>query len=416
LFIHSLVTIHLLACVFPVIFFSDRPGRAKFLIGAAAFCICFLSYMHWMTPPPMSREEAGIFMRAKGDMQHISPLAQGMANYLKFGLMLTLAILGQRRWLSAEPGARLMINFAITGTIVALMLGLAAVFGHLLSITEMQPMRIFFWVSLFLQVIVAWAACAALIERHPVSWVFLGVIIFSMADSLWAEGLAVLAIVGLGFEWISRQPWKSKALTRWFDRLLWAFAFAVVICALAGNKAPLQSVRDPWLIALGGGLPLLMKLSEWHGAQTLWSAFGLCLCAAAIGMHHAWAVAQEKTLNSRRNDWLAVCGWCSTNTAKADVFLTPPSGDNFRLHALRSSISEEMSALAWVAPRVYKTNMEMAVALTREFKNGSWDLDGLRGAARTNGARFVLVDGPFRPAHHAVFTAGAFSLHHFDDY
>ena len=146
LFIHSLVTIHLLACAFPVILISERQAKGKVLLGAAGFCTCFLFYMHWMTPPSMSPEEAYIFIRAKGDMQHISPLSQGAVNYLNFGLMLTLAILGQRRWLSTERGARLMINFTICGTIIAFVLGLTAVFGRNLRIMEIQPLRIFFWV------------------------------------------------------------------------------------------------------------------------------------------------------------------------------------------------------------------------------------------------------------------------------
>jgi hypothetical protein len=415
-FIHSLVTIHLLACVFPVILFGDRPGRAKFLLGAAGFCLCFLCYMHWMTPPRMSAEEAGIFLRAKGDMQHVSPLAQGVGNYLKFGLVFALAFLGQRRWLSAEPGARLLINFVMTGTVVSLMLGFATVFGHSLSITQVQPMRIFFWVTVFLQVIIAWAAGAALQERHPVAWALLGVILFSMADSLWAEGLAVIAIAGIWLDWVWQRAGQSKALARWSERLMWGFALVVVACALSGNKPPLQSVRTPWLIALGAGLPALMKVSEWNGTRTLWPAFGLCLCAAAIGMQHGWAAAQEKDRKSGRNDWLAICEWCRKNSAKGDRFLTPPREDNFRLHALRSSIGEEMSALVWVDPRAYESNTEEAAALRTELKNGCWDLNGLRAAARTNGIRYVLVDGPFRPAHHAEFTAGAFSLHRADDY
>ena len=286
LFIHSLVTIHLLACVFPVILFSGRQGRAKFLLGAAGFCVCFLSYVHWMTPPPMSPEEAGIFMAAKGQMQHISPMAQGAADYLKFSLMLALAILGQRRWLSAEPASRLVIGFAICGTIIAFLLSFVAVFGGILSITQMQPMRIFFWVTLFLEVIIAWAACAAFNERHPLAWAFLGVIIFSMADSLWAEGLAILAIAGVGFDWISQRPWKYKELARWSGWLLWAFAFAVVACALCGNRGPLQSLRDPWLLMLGVGLPMVIKISQFERVHDCLVGRGPVSLLCRIGAQH----------------------------------------------------------------------------------------------------------------------------------
>ncbi len=364
----------------------------------------------------MSREEAGIFMQAKGDMLHISPLVQGAANYLKFGLLLAVAIIGQRRWLSAEPAAKLMVNFAITGTMIAIMLGLAAVLGRFLSIMQMQPMRIFFWVTLFLYVIIAWAACAAFNARHPLAWAFLGVVVFSMADSLWALGFCLVVITGCGIEWMSRQTWKNGELARWSGWLMWVFAVVVAGCALSGHKAPLRSLRDPWLLALGVGLPLVMKLSERKGAKTLWPALGLCLCAAAIGMQQGWAGAPGRNRKSSRHDWLAVCDWCRKNSAKGDLFLTPPMEDNFRLHALRSSVGEEIGALAWVAPKAYQTNMEMAAALRTEFKDGCWDLNGLRDAARTNGARFVLVDGPFRPAHPAVFASGAFSLHQVDDH
>jgi hypothetical protein len=415
LFIHSLVTIHLLACVLPVLLLSERQKRVKFLLGAAGFCVCFLSYMHWMTPPPMSSEEASIFMAAKGKMQHISPLVQGAADYLKFGLLLALAVLGQRRWLSAQPASKLIIHFAICGTIIAFLLSFVAVFGGFLSITQMQPMRIFFWVTLFLQVIIAWAACAAFNERHPVAWALLGVIIFGMADSLWAQGLAVLTIAGFGFDWISQRPWKNKELARWSGWLLWAFALAVIACALSGNRGPLRSLRDPWLLMLGAGLPMVIKISELKRAMTVSLVVGLCLCSAAVGAHHAWETAQEKSLKSSRNDWLVVCDWCRKNSAKADLFLTPPTGDNFRLHALRSSVGEEMSALAWVDPKAYKTNLDVAAAVKKDFQNGSWDLDGLRSLSRIHGARFVVVDGPFRPAHQAVFSAGGFSIHEVGD-
>jgi hypothetical protein len=416
LFVHSLVTLHLLACVFPVILISERQGRAKFLLGAAGFCICFLCYVHWMTPAPMSHEEAGIFLRAKGDMQHISPLTQGASNYLGFGLMLALAILVQRRWLSAEPGAKLLINFAMTGTVIALMLGFAAVFGHVLKIVQIQPMRIFFWVTLFLDVIVAWAACVALNARHPMGWVLLGVVMFSMAGSMWAQGLVLIAIAGCGLDWMGQRIWKNGELARWFGWLMWAFAVVVAGCALSGHKAPLRTLRDPWLLLLAVGLPLLMKFSKWNGAKTPWPAFGLCVCAAVIGIHHGWTGDPERNAKSTRRDWLAVCYWCRKNSAKEDVFLTPPTEGNFRLHALRSSIGEEISALAWVAPKVFKTNREMAAVLRTEFKDGYWDLNGLRDVARTNGARFVLVDGPFRPADQPLFAAGAYSLHQVNDH
>jgi hypothetical protein len=159
-----------------------------------------------------------------------------------------------------------------------------------------------------------------------------------------------------------------------------------------------------------------MALSEWNGAKALWLVLGLCLCSAAVGIQRSWAGAQERNRKSHRNDWLAVCDWCRKNSAKEDLFLTPPLEDNFRLHALRSSIGEEMSALVWVAPRAYKTNMATAAAIRADLKNGCWDLTGLRDAARTNRARFVLVDGPFRPADRAEFTAGAFSLHLVNDH
>jgi len=132
-------------------------------------------------------------------------------------------------------------------------------------------------------------------------------------------------------------------------------------------------------------------------------------------MEQGWAGVGGHNHKSSRQNWLAVCQWCEKNSAKNDLFLTPPTEDNFRLHALRSSIGEEMSALAWVAPCAYKTNMELAAAIQKDFKNGSWDLNSLRAAARANGARFVLIDGPFDPPHQAAFAAGTFSLHRVDD-
>jgi hypothetical protein len=161
---------------------------------------------------------------------------------------------------------------------------------------------------------------------------------------------------------------------------------------------------------------MVIKISQFRRVMTVLLVVGLCLCSAAVRAQHGWTVAREKDLKSSRNDWLAVCDWCRKNSAKADLFLTPPPGDNFRLHALRSSLGEEMSALAWVDPKAYMRNWEMAAAIRTDFKNGCWDLNGLRDAARTNGARFVLIDGPFRPAHQALFTAGAFSIHQVDDH
>ena len=190
LFIHSLVTIHLLACLLPILLFVERRTWPALLLGLAGFFLCFLGYIHWMTPPAMSSEEAKIFMSAKGQMVHVSPLAQGMANYVKTALLFGLAMLGQRRWLADQPAAKLILGFAVCGSLVAFLLSFASVIGGVSSFAQMQPMRIFFWVTLFLQVIVAWATCAAIKERHGAVWALLGYIVFGMAGALWAEGLA----------------------------------------------------------------------------------------------------------------------------------------------------------------------------------------------------------------------------------
>ena len=413
LFIHSLMTVHLLACVFPVMLWSDPGGRTKLLIGLAGFSICFLAYLHWMTPPSMSPEEVGIFIRAKGDMQHVSPRAQGAADYLKFGLTLALAVLGQRRWLSSQAASRLLIKFAICGAMISFALGFAAVYGRSSSITQLQPMRIFYWVTLFLEVIIAWAAGAALQARHPFAWAFLGVIVFAMTESLWADALMVLAIAGVVLDPLRLQPSLHRLWVRVSAGLPWVFAVAATACALSGNRGPFQSLRDPWLMALGLGVPLLGEFADFKGAMAVALVFGLCLCAAGIRIHHDWTVKKDSDLG--RNNWLAACNWCRQNSAKDDLFLTPPAGDNFRLHALRSSIGEEMSALAWVAPRAFETNRNTAAKIGAGFKVGRWDLTFLRDIARTNGAKFVLVDGPFIPSHQAVFTAGGYSIHQVND-
>jgi hypothetical protein len=236
-----------------------------------------------------------------------------------------------------------------------------------------------------------------------------------MADSLWAEGLAALAIAGLGFDWSNQRPGKSKELTRWSGWLLWAFAFVVIAGALSGNRGPLQSLRNPWLVVLGVGLPVVMKLTESNRTRSVSLVLGLCLYATGIGMQQGWSRAREKNLESGRHDWLAVCDWCRMNSAKADLFLTPPAGDNFRLHALRSSIGEGMSALAWVDPKAYTNNAATAMAVEKNYQKGSWDLEGLRSLSRIYGAKFVVIDGPCKPANHAVFSSGRFSIHEVAD-
>ena len=45
-------------------------------------------------------------------------------------------------WIDSSAAAKKIINFAIAGTIVALLLGFAAIFGRSLSIMQVQPMRI----------------------------------------------------------------------------------------------------------------------------------------------------------------------------------------------------------------------------------------------------------------------------------
>lgn len=411
LFIHSLVTIHLLACVLPVVWLAERGRRLHLLPGMAAFVVCFLAYIHWMTPPRLTAEESAIFIRAKGDIVHISPLAQFGSDYVKFFLLSALAILGQRRFLGAEPGAKQLVQFAIAGTIIGLLLAFAAVFGGILPFMQLQPMRIFLWVTLFLHVTVAWSAAAALTEKSPVGWAFLGFILLSMSGSLWAEGCALLAIVGLAVELLASAVHRPANLVRSSRWLLVAFAFVVTIGALSGDRGPLQSLRNPWLLILALGLLLFIKIrtSEW--SRMFWLVIGLCLCAAAIGSQGSWRYAREKDLKSSRHDWLAVCNWCRANSAKGDLFVTPPNGDNFRVHALRSCIGEEMSSLAWVSPRAYQDNADTSAAISKLFKNGCWDLKRMCEVARENGARFVVVKGNYQPAADPVFEQGIFSVH-----
>ena len=411
LFVHSLVTVHLLACVVPVLLLRERAGRVGFLTGAAFFSACFLGYLHWMTPPPMSAEEAALFIRAKGGMQHISPMAQGAADYVKFGLTLGLAGLARRRWLSGQPASAQIMGFAVCGAAVAFLLAFGAVFSGSLGLTQLQPMRIFYWVTLFLQVIIAWAACEALLQRHPLGWVLLGAIVFAMADSLWSTGLSLAAVAGLGAGLLRPGAWIQSKLARFPAGLLWAFALAVIVCALSGNKDPLRSLRDPWLLLLGAGLPALLAVSKPNRAGLVSVVAGLCVCAAAIGTRHSWQGVREKNLKASREEWLLVCDWCRTHSAKSDVFLTPPAGDNFRVHAFRSCVGESMSALAWIDPKGEQKNAQTAAWVQAQLKDGCWDLNGLAGLARTNGAKYLVVQGAFKPLSAPLFQQGVFSVH-----
>jgi hypothetical protein len=326
-FVHPLVTFHLLLAVFPLL------NRRKQLPGFLVFAVCAAVYVLTMAPH-LSAEEGQIFLAAKGHINHISLLNQGAFGWVK--LLAVTAVVVRAQYKDGDGKTGMLLGCVLAGFASALALSALALATHSVSLALFQPMRVFFWVTLFLGLLLAVFAAK---DR-----LLLIVLLLWMLDSLWMVPFAALIFVG------------REDLIRYGTWLLTALAAAALFV-----HTPFESTRE---VAPALVLFLLSIPSGW----VVVPALALTLYGAAL---------HRKVPDA---DWTAVRRWASQNTAKGDRFVTPPGAENFRAVALRSSLTEGSSALAWVEPRLYvEGERDAADALADPF-----------GFAERRGARYVI--------------------------
>ncbi len=402
-FVHPLVAFHFVLAAAPVVLLRTRFAKTH-LAGVALFGLCAVLYVHFFAPPPMTSEEARLFLLAKGDKPHVSLFAQSATEWLRMAGLVLLCWLAQRNLARSDSKSGLLLGFILSGTASGLCLSTVATFGHWARLAQFQPMRIFIWVTFFCYVLLALLAVRALRESRPVAGILLAIPMLTAMGSLWALlflflGLAYFLLLELGPAAMQRLP-SPDTLTR--AALALAVAGIFVAWAL-GRRQPFPSFRDPVTLApalLVGSFASISVLAS----RRRWIAAGLLVVTSAVG---ATIVSHRARSNP---DWDAVRRWAERNTPKAARFLTPPKAHDFRTLSLRTTVSERTSTIAWVDPRLNEENREFAHTVERGLHGKVWDLAYLDGLARRAGAAYILVKGPYTPSAAPLFRSGAYTV------
>lgn len=431
-FFHSLMTFHLFLTVVPpmlLMHWTNKKARKENVVGIVLFAISTLLYLNTMAPPAMTAQESRIFWSAKGSMQHVSPFSPGAMAWLKIVSLVVLAGLAYRRFLRAHPKSLLLVGFVVSGSLSGVLLAFAAVFLESAQLALFQPLRVLLWVTFVSNLLLAMACVRALRESRPGGVVLLAVLILGILNSLWATGFTILAIIYfLAAEWQVATKWPTDErletlaavailvtvgamLLGWTIRHRLPLATlhevpsivcAVVLALIAASR--LQPVRKMWKVSEG-------QRPDWPGASIgsrwRWGAVGCLMVYALISRSidcHAYY--------ARRVDpeWETVTRWCRLHTAKDAKFVTPPGVGFFRVRALRTSLNEPVSALAWVDPLVMLDQADCAREAAGAYQGKRRRLERLFSLATQWKARYVMLKGSYESDASPVFRTAKYSV------
>lgn len=407
--VHVIVGLQFVLCVVPVLMWRRKFDKG-FLLGAGLFAACCALYLLTMAPPPMSADEWQLFLSTNGNTGHISLFRHGWLDWFGFASVFGLALMARNRFLKGEAGFGLLQHASICGSVIGLALSLTAVLTHAMKPMLFQPMRIFFWVTLFCFLLIV----AAMVEAfknaaHQAGILLASVLALTTLNSILAPLFAFIGLVYFIAEWLlakrSGRGGFDSALAISTKAALTSIAAAIFAAWMLGTKQPIGSLRSPVLLlpcAIGLVALFFPKLKSLQTPM----AVGLmlyCLVAASIYRYEY----NRRYLDS---DWRAVRLWIQANTNPADRFITPPDQIGFRVLALRTTVSESLPRVVWSAPFTFLENKQAAERAAKGYTNNATDAAYLVGLAREWKCGYVVARGNYDAQMAPLFRSGEFSV------
>lgn len=407
IFIHSLVTLHLVAMVAPPLLLLNRERRSL-LAGLGLFLACTGVYLTFMSPPPLSAEGARLFLQEKGSINHIAFLNHPPVNLLNTLLVLVLAWLSYWHLDRDTPTSRLLAYFLVSGTVATIVLSTAATTTAIVKLSLLQPARIMLWVTLCAYLLLAIATLKALQQRALVGVILLAVLVFTLFGSLWT--LACVAL-GIGYFLAKSLPIWRRAVEIWKLETLTKAAFFLLVIGMfvawaVGKYLPFDSFRNPMPLVAGLLLAALVYKNLFEHS-TRWMLTGLVLAYAVAGASLHWHQSYAERVDP---DWYALQMWSREQTPVDAAFITLPEYGNFRTRAFRTTLNEPMSALAWVDPLLNEANAAAAARVRAGYDGTTWDMEYIFTLAREWDATYVVVKEPYTPRVAPVFEAGPYRV------
>lgn len=409
IFIHSLAAFQFALCVAPL--FLRRKVEREHWIGAGIFAVCCLLYFLSMAPPSLSPEEGRIFVEAERGSSHIDLLKYKAFHWIGALGMLAVAALGRRVFHRADEKSALLVKFALTGTVAAIVLSLLAVKTGSVPLALFQPLRLFYWVGLFSTIVLAAAAVEAFRQTVIGGILLIAPLALIAVDSRWSAIFILLALIYLALmETVARRfPTRLDLLEQAFRWALVALAGLFLGAWALGGRWGFASLRSPEPAFLGA--LCLLSAAVFYRAR-FWrpAAAGL-----AIALCLWFATTQSRKFYEERADpaWDQVRVWSRDHTANDARFLTPPDKPNFRSLALRSSQTERISQLSWVDPFVYQQNGLAADRAEQGFSNGAKSESNLKvlvPLAKELQCRYIVTESSLPSDIYPLFRVGTYSI------
>ena len=399
--VHPLDTLHLSALAIPALILA-RPKHGYLAnlgarwVGLGVFLAACLIYAAWLAPPALSAEEARLFMEFKGGIGHVSPLAQPFWGWVKMTIFTILAWAALRTEEAGELSwsSRWLSLAILSGLVCGLVLSIAALVLDSATLFRLQPLRILPWTYFLVFLSLALAAADHLQSRLSSGPLLCATLLLVILDSLWALPTALLALVAV----VATMPSPlGQFVARWASRRTLGIAFALLFGAMIAGwllrpSAELEFLDSPWPWVTTA--PLLALLIRPEFRRQTWVNVGVAITVVLVGQ------TLKAHLNQRERqdqDWHQVRLWCRENTESEATFLTPPAKKNFRTVAFRTTVSEDVSAIAWVDPVAYRDLRSRVTAVARARAGDSWNLDRLARLAAEFGADYLVTDGPVSP-------------------
>jgi len=306
-----------------------------------------------------------------------------------------LALLSYRTFLNEEEKYRILTVTMGSGVLIGLLFSGLALLTNSYRLAQLQPIRIFTWVTFFAFFLIAAATAKAFSEKKTIGIIFIAFWLLTILNSLWAFLFCCLGITYLLLVEFAAIFQKLKVLNSEF--LLKICIVSLVVGMFLtwgiGDHLPFEAFRS--IVPMGVGVVLVMLTwPSFYQTNARYFLVGITIIYSLIFMslsrHEQYAAREDFT-------WDEIRIWIRENTSKDADFLLAGGGENFRAQSFRSSLGKGVDALVWVSPSTYLNYSEQEALVTDGFKNNQWDLPFLFSLAREWEAEYVLVDGPFSP-------------------
>jgi hypothetical protein len=406
LFFHALFALHFAFCVAPVLvlwMIYRRQLALDWIGGLAIFAVAALTFRFFLAPGSFSAEEARIFIAAEGNMAHVSFLDASPLQWVKLVLLMALTFFCTRQFGARSAKVRFIFASALAGAVVALLISLLAISTRLPFFALLQPVRTFFWVTLFCYLILAATAASTWSTDR---WLSLYLSAFFFLDIVNVDWAWAVALVALTWLWVN----PAQRLTDRSARVLQVgFVGAVALGALASGVSFVRSVGrlgSPWAL-----LPTLLLLGVvavmYFRPNLRTPAILLTLVITLLGATVSWnRVFSERTPPA---GWYTVREWIRDNTPVDAQFITT-GGENFRTVAFRGAFGRDYGGLSWVDPLTYAEYEAMAEQIAQTRDNGVWNITRMAQLATEWGADYLLIEGDYAPDSDPLHVEGSYAI------